>query len=143
MTKTTPLFLGVNAFLFAGFAAASFAMPTQFASMLDINLTSPTALADFRAVYGGLSLAIAGFCFIGIRQPRVTLSAVWLLTLVMTGLILGRVVSSVVSGPGNFLIVAQLGLEAFACVWGALLIRASRAAQGAQLSSNTAAPAGA
>lgn len=143
MTKTIPLFLGVNAVLFAAFAVGAFAMPAPFAAMLDITLTTQTALADFRAVYGGISFGIAAFAIIGIRQPKVTLSAVWLLTLVMDGLIIGRLISTVVSGPGNFLIFGQLGLELFAAAWGLLLIRASRAAQGFQLSSSTASPVGA
>ncbi|MFT3711803.1 MAG: DUF4345 family protein [Archangium sp.] len=136
MTKTLPLYFVVNAVLFAAFAVGAFFVPQLLATPLEISLTTPTALADFRAVYGGLSFGIAFLSVFALRKPEFQLPVLWLLTFCMDGLILGRLISTVMSGPGSVVIFAQLGLELFSAAWGFALIRAH------QPTSRTSAPLG-
>jgi hypothetical protein len=138
MNRTLPLYLAVNATLFAAFAVGAIAMPTVLAGPLDIALPTPTALADFRAVYGGLSFGITLFSVMALKRPEFRLPVLWLLVLCMDGLILGRLVSTIVSGPGSLLVFAQLGLEVVSAAWGFALIRA----QAAQPTRGTASPLG-
>jgi hypothetical protein len=74
MTRTRPLYFVVNAVLFAAFTVAAWLAPTVLAGPLEISLTTPTALADFRAVYGGLSFAIAGLSLLALRKVEFRLA---------------------------------------------------------------------
>jgi Domain of unknown function (DUF4345) len=129
MHRTLPLFLTANAVLFALFGVVAMFAPSLLGTPLDFTLPSPTALADFRAVYGGLSLALATFTGLALRRAELRPAAVLVLTLALDGLAFGRLMSWVLSGPGSAIIFAQLGLEVVAATWGALLLRqAPRAA---------------
>ena len=124
MHKTLVSFLVVISAVFAAIGLAVFAAPTAFAAQLDMTVTSATAVADFRAVYGGVSFAAAAFAVMALRNAALRPAAVWAFTLMMEGLLLGRLFSWATHGPGNALIFAQLGLELLAATWGFLLTRA-------------------
>jgi hypothetical protein len=50
--KLTKIFVGANALVWIAFGPAFYFAPDALAGRLDIALGSPTALADFRAMYG-------------------------------------------------------------------------------------------
>ena len=58
LTKT---FVAGNAVVWMAFGPTFYFATETFANYLDISLRSPTALADFRGVYGGLHLAAGVF----------------------------------------------------------------------------------
>jgi Domain of unknown function (DUF4345) len=123
MHRTLPLFLVANAALFALFGVVAIFVPSVLATPLDLTLPSPTALADFRAVYGGISLALAALSVLALTRAELRPAVVLALTLTLDGLAFGRLMSWALSGPGSAIIFAQLGLEVVAAAWGALLLR--------------------
>lgn len=125
MQKTLVPFLMIIGVLFAVVGLAVLVAPTLFAAQLEMVVSSATAVADFRAVYGGVSLAIAGVAFLALKRGELRPGAVWMVVLVMDGLLLGRLISWATHGPGSVLIFAQMGLELSGAVWGALLLRES------------------
>jgi Domain of unknown function (DUF4345) len=61
-----------NTLVFAGLGLAFTFFSQQLGALVDLTLSTPRALTDFRAVYGGLELGIAlflGFC--ALRPHRV------------------------------------------------------------------------
>ncbi len=69
-----------------------------------------SALVDFRATYGGMTVAVgvAMFYLYSIGQVRVCLIVV---AMVLLGMAAGRSLGMLVDGPGNFLMTLYLVLE--------------------------------
>lgn len=129
--KTQPFWVRaivmLNALVFLVFGAAFLLAPEPLAQWVDIELRSASALADVRAIYGGLPLA-AGILFVlGLRRPT------WLepsLFLVMTSsgaLAAARIYSTAVSGVPSALVWGFLASELFSLAWAALAYRSLRA----------------
>ena len=64
------LVLGTAAVLFAAFGIAFSVAPRRLAAMVDLQLASGTATADFVATYGGFELGFAAFLFICLLRPE-------------------------------------------------------------------------
>lgn len=62
--KIPTILIIINALVFLAMGPIFIFWPKEFASNLGIELTNVTALADFRAMYGGLSVGVAPL-FIG------------------------------------------------------------------------------
>lgn len=132
MTPATPqtaagrTFLWVNVAIYAAFALTYFVVPELAAARFDIRLQSPAALADIRAVYGGLSLASSVFFVYGIRRVDWYVPALFLATIAAAGLAGGRLYSWAASGAPNQLISALLMTELVGALWGVILLRTER-----------------
>jgi hypothetical protein len=86
-------------------------LPEPFANWVGIELTSTSAFADLRAVYGGLSLSVALLFWQGLRNPTWFEPALFLTMASSGGLAAGRIYSIVVSGMPNVLVLAFLATE--------------------------------
>lgn len=117
-------FLFLNLAIYAGFAVAFLAMPVRFAEMIGIQLQSSAALADFRAVYGGLCLGISLVLIAGIARSGYCQAALLLAITCGSGLLLGRLITLLLDGPGNLYIYASMASEVFAIIAGLFLYRA-------------------
>jgi hypothetical protein len=73
----------------------------------------------------GLYLAMAGFWIVGAFRAEIRQSALCSLVVFMLGLAAGRVVSLVVDGMPNGLLVAYLALELSLGILGAQLLKKS------------------
>jgi hypothetical protein len=124
MDKVTKLFLLANAAVFWGFAAAGLLAPAWLAAQLDMTLGSTTALADFRAVYGGLCLGIGELLVMAISKEALQRPAITLATLMCGGLALGRIVTLATAGAAGPYIYASLASEVACAAVGAWLLRA-------------------
>lgn len=118
----TPLFIGANLAVFAAFAAGSLVAPQAFAAQLDITLGSASAIADFRAVYGGLSLGVGVLFALSLREVSLRPTAVLLATLTAGGLMLGRLITMVTDGMPGPLVLVFLGSEVIAVAVGLVLL---------------------
>src|SRR5262245_11962653 len=88
----------LNAVVFVGFGLALLAFPSELAALVDIELRSASALADARAMYGGLSLSVGAFFVLGLRRESWFVPSLFLVAASSGGLALGRIVSIAVSG---------------------------------------------
>lgn len=117
------LFLGANLAVFFLYAGAFLLAPRTFAAYLDITLGSPSALADLRAMYGGLCLGVGTLFALGIRQAEYRRVGILLATLTSAGLMLGRLVTIAVDGVPGTLVLLFLGSEIVSVSVGLFLLR--------------------
>ncbi|MGV3621422.1 MAG: DUF4345 family protein [Archangium sp.] len=125
MQKLTVPYLVMIASLFAVVGLAVLVEPTFVARQLEMTVESPSAVSDFRAVYGGLCFAVATLGVLAVRREALRANTVLFFVLVLDGLVFGRIISLITHGPGSWLINAQFALEVFGTVAGALVMRAS------------------
>lgn len=119
----TKYFVAGNAVVWMAFGPTFYFATETFASYLDITLRSPTALADFRGVYGGLHLAIGVFMLTGLFRREWMRPVLLLILLGTTGLLIGRVLTIIdTGGVGIFVHIVSI-LEFSAIVFGVWLYR--------------------
>ena len=112
--------VAINAAVFLAFGAAVLAFPAELATLVDIELGSASALADLRAVYGGLSLAAGALFVLGLRRESWFMPSLFLVMASSGGLAFGRIVSMAVSGMPGWLVLAFLATELVSFVWALL-----------------------
>ncbi len=120
LTKT---FVAGNAVVWMAFGPTFYFATETFASYLDITLHSPTALADFRGVYGGLHLAAGVFMLMGLFRQKWMKPVLMLILLGTTGLLVGRVLTIIDTGGVGIFVYTVSVLEFSAIVFGAWLYR--------------------
>ncbi len=107
-----PLVLRASALAFGAIGAAWLFAPARLAPLVGIELTSPTALTDARAVFGGLECGIAALLWWCARDAARVDFGLWLALAGFGGLAAGRVVGFALDGPGdafgNALFAAEL-----------------------------------
>ena len=118
-----PLFIGANLAVFFVFAVGFLFAPRYFAAQLDITLSSTSAVADLRAMYGGLSLGVGALFVLGLKNVAFRPAAVTLATLTSAGLALGRVITIVVDGMPGPLVLAFLASEIVSIAVGLWLLK--------------------
>lgn len=117
------LFIAFNALVYLAFGPAFYFFPQALAGLLGITLGSPTALADFRAMYGGLPLAAGLLMAIASKRASWQEPAYFLCMAGAAGLLFGRVLSIVLCGAPGLPIYGFMASEIVALVWGAILYR--------------------
>ncbi len=121
MSTLTKAFIALNVLVFVSFGLVFIFAPVYFASTVEIELSSPTALADFRAIYGGLSLSVGLFFALGLFRPALVLPVLWLIAASSLALALSRFYSVIASGTPALPIFAFAALELVAFAIGAWL----------------------
>lgn len=116
-------YLAVNALGFVAFGLAFLVAPEALAARLDISLGSPSAVADFRAAYGGMTAGVGAMLALAVRRPSWHQPAVTAAALGCAGLLLGRVVTLATHGPGNLFIEAMMLMEAALALGGWWVLR--------------------
>lgn len=96
--------------------------PALLLEPVGVALEGPDASSEARALYGGLHLALGGLYLIAVVRPRLHRPLLGLWTLLVGGLVAGRLVSLAVDGPPLglarvLLALEVLGLAAGAAVW--------------------------
>lgn len=126
-------FLAVNLLIYGSFVALAYLAPAWLGAQLGIHLEGTTALADFRAMYGGMSLGASVIFVLGIEREDLRPAALWLATAAALGLSLGRLLTLMQAGPAGPYIYASLASELLAVGAGTFLLRAApRAALASQ-----------
>jgi hypothetical protein len=91
----------VVAAIFIPFGAWALLDPVAVAGLTQVQLPTPAALADGRAVYGGLTLGLgAFFALCAVRQELVR-PGLWAVLLTVAGPFLGRLAGVVGDGAGR------------------------------------------
>lgn len=129
MTKDRPrtaarLLVIANCAVFVAFGFGLLLFPARFAEWVGIQLTSPSAFADLRAVYGGLSLSVAALFWQGLRNPDWFGPSLFLATASSGGLAAARLYSIAASGMPNALVLGFLASELAAFALGLYEFRA-------------------
>jgi hypothetical protein len=119
----TKIFVAANALVWIAFGPAFYFAPDALAGRLDIVLGSPTALADFRAMYGGAPLGIGIFMAMGLWRSQWMKPALMVIMLCTVGLLLGRLITMVQPGGVGTIIYLFAALELGAIFGAALLYR--------------------
>jgi len=90
--------------------------------LFQISVTDTNSLHIFRAIMG-LYLAMAAFWTLGAFNPLLTQAAIYSLVVFMLGLALGRMLSIIVDGVPDGLLVVYLLLELGFGIIGIVLLR--------------------
>lgn len=101
----------ISALVFGGIGFVCLFFPVQVATGLDMSLTTPTAIIDFRATYGGFLIGLGFFfvyCFFNKTFLRVGLIVQ---ALSLGGFALGRMVGLALDGMPKMILVYLLIAE--------------------------------
>lgn len=109
--------LGVNLAIYVVFGLAALFVPSWLASIFGIELGSPSALADFRAIYGGIPLGVGVFMAAGLYRSEWLSPAVALAGVCALEAALARAYSWIASGTPSPLIIAFMCAELLAAHW--------------------------
>jgi hypothetical protein len=123
-SRSARTLLIANFAIFLGYGIAAVLFPAKLAQLTDVQLPTTTALADLRALYGGLSLAIAALFLQALRDPRWVAPAVFMAIAASLGPASARLYSSAVSGVPNELVLGFLVAELGGALWAFVTYRA-------------------
>jgi hypothetical protein len=107
----------LSAVVFLGYGVEALLFPNQLARLVDIQLSSPSALADFRALYSAVPLAIGALLVQGLRDPHWFAPSLFLSSVSLACAAEARLYSIAVSGMPNELVLTFLALELLGLVW--------------------------
>lgn len=124
MNTIKKVYLFANLATYAGFAAAFLAAPRVLGEAIGVRFETAAALADFRAMYGGLCLGAAIVIGQGLRDRAFERPAMVLSIACAAGLLLGRVLTLATEGPGSMFIYASMASEVLAVGIGLALVKA-------------------
>jgi hypothetical protein len=99
--------------------------PETFLSKLGLLASTIDARNEARGGYGGMHLAFGIFAIAGAMKAHLRQPALWLVTLLSGGYVLGRVVGVVLEGIPSTIVLGLLAVEAAGAVLGALSLRAA------------------
>lgn len=124
---TTPrdgrLLMTLSSGFLIAFGVVAMLVPSAIAPIVEIEVSSATALADFRAMYGGIPLAIGVLLVLGLRRASWYLPSLFLLTLTCAEAAGARIYSTLVSGIPSNTILVFAALELLGCGVGFLSYR--------------------
>jgi len=107
-------------FLFVALGVWGLLSPVQFAGMAEVQLATPTAITDGRAVYGGLELGIGTFLLLCANRQELVRSGLLAVLLIVGGLFIGRTIGLLLDASGSTITYQALGIE-FLCTALAIL----------------------
>ena len=116
------ILISLSGLIFLFFGGWLFAVPTALET-IGIQLTTPEAVIDIRATYGGLELGLAAFLFVAQARPAWHSAALLLSALCIGGFGFGRLSGIVLEGQGTPLMWFFLAIEVF---WTVLMLWAYR-----------------
>jgi Domain of unknown function (DUF4345) len=112
--------LGIAAVVFIPFGVWAFLDPVAIAGLTQVQLPTATALADGRAVYGGLTLGLGVFFALCAAHPAFVRPGLWALLLTVGGAFLGRLAGVIADGAGTTetyrTLIAEFTVAALAAV---------------------------
>ena len=114
-TARTPLIprlvLATAAVLFAAFGIAFAVAPNRLAAMVDLQLPTTTATADFVATYGGFEIGFAVFLFTCLARPERVRVGLLASGWAVTGFAVTRAIGLLVLGGAKPVMYGALAFE--------------------------------
>jgi hypothetical protein len=107
----TRLFLGFSALVWLPYGLFCAVQPTYLAHAAGVIASSPTALTEIRAMYGGLEVGIGALCLCALLRRPLVRPALLMLCFVCAGLGLTRLAGLVIDGSGSGYTFGALALE--------------------------------
>lgn len=123
MRTAQQMYVVVVAAAFAALGAWALVAPATFLPSVGLELVGDGALAEVRAMYGGLELAVAALLALEALQPDGLARAVAAAAVLVGGLGLGRLAGLLAAGALGGPMAALCGVELVALVLGAWLSR--------------------
>jgi uncharacterized membrane protein len=93
------LILALAGLAFIGFGVAFLVSPEPMARFVDLELVTPTALTEVRAMYGGLEIGLGVFLLTALGRRDHVAMGLRVALFAFAGLALGRLVGLVVDSP--------------------------------------------
>ena len=90
--------------------------------LYDIEVNSANLANIFRAIMG-LYIALSIFWVVGAFKKSLRLAALWSMTIFMTGIALGRILSILVDGYPDHIFLVYTLIEAVSAITGTVLIK--------------------
>ncbi|RHX87217.1 DUF4345 family protein [Leptospira stimsonii] len=125
LSLISKIFLLMNIAVYDAFAIGFFLIPLKLASWIGIELQTTAALADFRAMYGGLCFGIGIVLVLALFRKEWLSSGLLLSVTTAGGLLLGRLYTLLWDGPGNEYIYISMAMEIGAVLIGGWLLKRS------------------
>lgn len=123
------LILTLCALAFIGFGLVFLVSPAPMARFVDLELLTPTAFTEVRAMYGGLEIGIGVFLLTAVARRDHVVLGLRVALFAFVGLAAGRLIGLVVDGPWQpvmwLLVAAEITAAALAW-WALSTMRAAR-----------------
>ena len=117
VVRSARLLVGLGSAFFFVYGLLALVLPEQFARLVELPLASPSALADLRAMYGGLPLALGFVLLRGARDPLWLAPSLFIIVATLAGAAGARLYSVAVSGLPNELVLWYLAAELLGIPW--------------------------
>lgn len=115
------VFICLHAAVFLAWGLGFYAAPSALAALFDIRLDSGTAVADFRAMYGGLSVGTGLLFTVAVRKQAWVVPALFTITTTSGFLLVGRILTRATEPVGT-LIYLIAAMEIVSLVAAVLLL---------------------
>lgn len=109
--RAARLFLAVLGVAFFPYGLYCFAVPGFLEGAAGLAATTPTAVTEVRAMYGGLQAAVGLLLLAAARDVRLVLPGLAAAAFVMPGLAIARLLAAVAGGDGSAYTVGALCFE--------------------------------
>ncbi|MBM9576876.1 DUF4345 domain-containing protein [Leptospira sp. 201903070] len=123
LSLVSKIFLLANIAVYEAFAIGFFLFPARLATWIGIEIRTTSALADFRAMYGGLCLGVGVFLLLGVFKKERVQAGILLSITTAGGLFLGRICTVLWDGPVNEYIYFSMSTEIVAVVIGVWILK--------------------
>ncbi len=104
MQRLAKLLLIIHALVTLGYGIVLFARIEQISEYMGLQIISPDGQAELYTMYIGMSGIMSLFMLWGAFRPKWLMSALLFLLLSMTGITLGRIVSTLFLDTGSYII---------------------------------------
>ncbi len=108
--------------IFAVVGVIALFVPHVLFDPIGISLTTASGLAEIRAAYGSFFLCSAGLFWAGSMRAELRRTSLTWACMVLTGFVVGRVISLVLDGMPNGMAMANLGTEILGAIVAGVLL---------------------
>lgn len=122
--KLALIVTAISALVFVGLGVAFLFSPASLSTLIDVSASSPTAMTDLRATYGGCQLGIGIFLGLCLLRRNWLEAALMLQAITLAGFATGRVLGIASDGPQQIVTyiaftteVAGVAIALISLVW--------------------------
>jgi len=116
-------FLALSALLWTPYGLWCLVRPEVLAEVAGVTATTPTAVAEVRAMYGGLQTAVGLLALLALARPALRRGVVTTLGMLTGGLGLARLLAVVLGAGLSSYTAGALVIELGSVAWAAALLR--------------------
>ena len=117
------IFLALSALVWLPYGLYCFARPDVLHQIAGVAATTPTAMTELRAMYGGLQAALGALAIVGLMRPELRRSMVLTFGILAGGLGLARLGGILMGGGLSGYTVGGLAFEYGFAIWAGVLLK--------------------